>query len=373
MSLDALAGRLRIRPSRLPAVVCERPMVTQALLDRVTTDRRAALLPDLLATLFTVCAQAQRSTARRAVLAALGLADPPADAARDLLAIGLHVAREHLQRLAFDLPTHVAVDAAPADVGWLRDAPVMGLPVSPTAYDLGALQAAAAALPGWLGRRLFGRDPVEWLVGWRDGGGDWLADWCAGHDHPATRWLDAVRDDARRIAWPCEPLPVAAADEGTLRRLAVEIDTRAGFAERPLWNGAPAETGPWTRRAESDRVATAWDRLGSRLADLARIACGRMPAIGSLAVADGEGLAWTEMSRGLLMHWVRLAPGERDPGTARADRYRVVAPTEWNFHPDGAFSRWVAGAGLDARALRLATATLDPCVGFVVEMPSADA
>jgi len=65
----------------MPGVVGERPTVGRALLDRVTAGRRAALLPDLLATAFTVSKHAQRSTARRAVLAALGLVEPAADAA----------------------------------------------------------------------------------------------------------------------------------------------------------------------------------------------------------------------------------------------------------------------------------------------------
>lgn len=366
MTPENLIGRLRIRPGAPQPVVCERPMVAQALLDRVTGDRRAALLPDLLATLFTMCAHAQRSTARRAVLAALGLADPAADAARDGLAIGLHVAREHLQRLAIDLPSLAPVDGLATDPGWLRDAPVMGLPAAPTAYDLGALQAAASALPGWLGRRLFGGSAADWLAGWEAEGGDWLARWCRSSAHPAARWLAAVRADAERTEWPCVPFDPLSAGEQAMREFAVEVDTLTGFAERPLWHGAPAETGTWTRVAGDDPVRNAWQRLGSRLADLARIAGGHLPAIGALRLADGEGIAWTEMSRGLLMHWVRLADGERDPATARAQRYRVIAPTEWNFHPDGAFARLVGSGRLDAAQLRLAAATLDPCVGFSI-------
>jgi Ni,Fe-hydrogenase I large subunit len=176
-----------------------------------------------------------------------------------------------------------------------------------------------------------------------------------------------VRAEAQRIEWACAPFDPLNAGEQDKREFAVAVDTLTGFAERPLWHGAPAETGTWTRAAGADPARNAWQRLGSRLADLARIAAGRLPAAGALRLADGEGIAWTEMSRGLLVHWVRLADDERDPTTARAQRYRVIAPTEWNFHPDGAFARLAGSGRLDAARLRLAAATLDPCVGFTIE------
>jgi Ni,Fe-hydrogenase I large subunit len=53
--------------------------------------------------------------------------------------------------------------------------------------------------------------------------------------------------------------------------------------------------------------------------------------------------------------------------------YCIVAPTEWNFHPQGALFRGIVGmqasdeATLLART-RLAVHALDPCVGFGVEV-----
>jgi hypothetical protein len=73
------------------------------------------------------------------------------------------------------------------------------------------------------------------------------------------------------------------------------------------------------------------------------------------------------MSRGLLVHWVQLAPGSRDAGSARAAHYRVLAPTEWNFHPAGEFARWFARGRAPATSVRLAAAALDPCLAFTIE------
>jgi hypothetical protein len=366
LNADAVIGRLVLHPGATPSVTCERPMVGAALLGRLTEGRRAVLLPDLLASVFTLCGDAQRSTARRAVKAALGRADSAIDTARDSHAIALHLAREHLQRFALDLPTLAPAGVAPG-VGWLRDAPVMALPAITGGPGEQALQDCAAALPGWLQRRLFGMPVTEWLEAWHAERGAWLARWSARHDHPVAHWLAAVRDDAQAVAWPCRALDLIGEGAPAWHELGAAIAADPRFVERPHWHGASAETGPWTRHGRIEPVLTAWDRLGARLADLAHAASGALPAIGALTLAGGEGLAWTEMSRGLLVHWVRLESGDTDADTARAERYHVLAPTEWNFHPDGAFARALASHAIDARRIALAAAALDPCLAFKIE------
>jgi len=370
-TIDNLAGRLLLRPAHSVPIVCGRPMVGAALLGRLTRGRHARLLPDLLASVFTLCADAQRSTARRAVKAALGLLDNPADAARDARVIAMHAAQEQLQRLALDLPT--CSSGAPAQAGWLRDAPVMSLPSITTGAGEQALLGAAAALPGWLERRLLGMPVADWLTAWDAGRGDWLGRWCARHDHPVTQWLATVDADARAVGWDCRALDVLG-EPDDLRALGAAIENDSDFAERPRWRGMPAETGPWTRAGRVEPVRTSWDRLGARVADLCRIAVGGPLACGALTLADGVGLAWTEMSRGLLMHWVRLEDGDDiNVDTARVARYHVLAPTEWNFHPDGGFGRWLAGGERTTAQVRLAAATLDPCVEFTIEQAHSDA
>ncbi|HRQ82334.1 MAG TPA: nickel-dependent hydrogenase large subunit, partial [Azospirillaceae bacterium] len=65
-----------------------------------------------------------------------------------------------------------------------------------------------------------------------------------------------------------------------------------------------------------------------------------------------------------LAHWVRLEQG-------RIADWRAVAPTEWNFHPQGALAQALtglpAGPELKAAAERLVCA-LDPCVPWRVEI-----
>lgn len=358
MTTDELIGRLTLRPGAQPPIVCERPMVGAALLERLTAGRRAVLLPELLASVFTLGAPAQRGTARRAVAAALGGADSDDDAA----AIALHTAHEHLQRFALDWPAHAAPrNAAPPGVAWLREAPTLA--------RSGDAPAALGELAHWLQRRLFGMPLARWLTGWQREGGAWLTQWCAGSAHPVAQWFGSVQAAARSIEFECRSLDVLDAAERGVHELGHALAADPRFAEQPLWRGAAAETGPWTRCGQRDRVRSVWDRLGARLADLARIASGVPLARGALRLGPGVGIAWTEMSRGLLVHWIELEGGGAcNAQTARAARYRVLAPTEWNFHPAGAFGRRVAAASLDTASLRLAAAALDPCVAFDVAL-----
>ncbi len=90
---------------------------------------------------------------------------------------------------------------------------------------------------------------------------------------------------------------------------------------------------------------------------------------GAAGAGRGSGLGWVETARGLLVHRVTLEAG-------RITGYRIVAPTEWNFHPRGAFARGALGiaapdeAGI-AERVRWLVASLDPCVGVRLEVGHA--
>jgi Ni,Fe-hydrogenase I large subunit len=73
-----------------------------------------------------------------------------------------------------------------------------------------------------------------------------------------------------------------------------------------------------------------------------------------------------EASRGRLIHRVALE-GER------ISRYQILAPTEWNFHPQGVLARGLAGLDVkDPGKFRwqagLLINTIDPCVGYDLEV-----
>jgi len=83
---------------------------------------------------------------------------------------------------------------------------------------------------------------------------------------------------------------------------------------------------------------------------------------GALALGEGSAIAWCEMARGLLVHWVQV-----DTRGGVLD-YRVLAPTEWNFHPQGALAQALAKVPSDdVRSARCLAAAFDACVDCRIE------
>ena len=159
-----------------------------------------------------------------------------------------------------------------------------------------------------------------------------------------------------------------------------------GFARAPTWDGAPVETGALARMREHPLVAACDRRFGhatvtrivARIAEVAlsleELASGHeaiaaKPRAQSVALGAGDGLGSVETARGLLLHRARV----HDECVVD---YQIVAPTEWNFHPDGALVQSMTGAAADdegalLRSARLNIHTLDPCVACRVEVARA--
>jgi len=142
----------------------------------------------------------------------------------------------------------------------------------------------------------------------------------------------------------------------------------AEFCRHPTWRGGPAETG--TVEIKNTFKSSCYDVIFhcARFDALRCWAAGDEPnggMVSSVNVAPRVGRSLVETARGLLMHEVEL-DGERI-----AD-YKIVAPTEWNFHPKGALATYLMGqpAGdrgeLERRLARI-VAALDPCVPWTLE------
>lgn len=375
-SLDALAGVLRLRPgqARPRSVENRRPDWAAVLV----SGRRAAEVPELLASLYTLCGHAHRLCAGLALGAAAGRETAPLQSAGEA-ARGLQreTLGEHLRRIALDWPQRlVPSDArktlAAEALQALAECPALREPHAPV-----------AATQRWLEQRLLGMPAEAWLAGW-EGCPDWWQEW----SRSGAGWLARLAWQARPMAaWPlvpAAPLHVHAS-AASLRGLADSLRADPGFTRQPRWQGDCAETGSWTRLHEAGRLppVTPWHRLGARVAELVRLslpdAALRTGAswldFGALPVAVGEGLAWVEMARGLLVHHARL---DLACGEPRVAAYQVLAPTEWNFHAEGAVARALEAMHVlcderNGQVLHLRSEALmaayDPCVRFEVEQP----
>lgn len=365
---SALAGRVILRPGQQ---VPGRPTITSTRPDwvmRLAQGRQAAHLPHLLASVFTLCGHAHHWASRRAIQAAQGqaLAADPIDIQRHQLA----TLREHLLRISHDWPRWLP-DARPMPDATLllRTCPVWREDLAP--------QDRLHALPEWLAQKWLGQ-PVElWLLAYDSAGPAWVAQWLRQARTPLARLLLDQMPLLAALQAPTLGVDLLNPAHPVLMPLLARQMTEPGFCARPHWQGGVPDTGPWSRHADVRRrsVRTAWDRLLARLVEVLRLAQepahgpggSNWLAHGALHLGPGTGVAWVEMARGLLVHRVQLQ------GDTVVKSCQVLAPTEWNFHPEGVLAQALRAlpaqepAALEAAARRLAVA-FDPCVAFDVEV-----
>jgi len=342
------------------------------------TGQSAEAAVGLCARLFSICRRAQGLASAQAVEKATGLTAPKAQIhARELLLLAETVL-EHAGRSLLVWPDYVgqpvrlmelkALRGALADFhlalypdgDWMRPG---GGRLAPDHPQLTRRLAQAAQL---VRDHVFGGDVPQDLSAWdawtyRDG---------------LTGALLARSIEEMGLcnfgACAIEALPVIP-DDVLNDRIA---DDDGSFIAAPTWEGSPRITGPFARHAGHPLVAALGQglsaRLAARLLELS-LSLRRMQELvhgieadpGShLPPASGTGLAVVEAARGRLAHRLELENGQ-------VTRYQILAPTEWNFHPQGALPQGLLGQPAGDNALlraRHLIAALDPCVACKIEV-----
>lgn len=289
--------------------------------------------------LFSLCPVAQSLAAQAAGEAALSIATRPAQRGARALKLLCERLGEMLRASLLDWPGDAP--PAPEDILQLREAlkALREMPQTDEApQQIEALAAAMLGLNDMFLRQLAAvrADEAHWELAAQ-----------------APDYLGAV-DDAAVFA---------------------AMTRDAGFSRAPALPGRCAETGAAARQqATGGGLAV---RLGARRADLAAtlVAIRRLLAGGAapegLLSAQGEPSGWgfaaVDSARGRLYHALRLDSGERI-----AD-YRIVAPTEWNFHREGPFARLLRGARIGAgtaakRRIERLAFVFDPCIRACAEV-----
>jgi hypothetical protein len=301
------------------------------------------LSPDEAATLagrlFSLCPMAQSLAARAAGEAALGIEVDAARGRERALKLLCERLGEMLRASLLDWPGEAP--PAPEDILQLREAlkAVREMPQTDEApQQIEALAAAMLGLNDMFLRQLAAvhADEANWELAAQ-----------------APDYLGSADDAAVFEAMTRDP----------------------AFSRAPALPGRCAETGAAARQQASGGGLAA--RLAARRADLAAtldairalLAGGAAPEglLSAQGEASGWGFAAVDSARGRLYHALRLDSAERI-----AD-YRIVAPTEWNFHPEGPLARLLRGARIGAGAAakkrieRLAF-VFDPCIRACAEV-----
>jgi coenzyme F420-reducing hydrogenase alpha subunit len=363
------------------AIRSTRPLQASRLLEGKPVAQAIETVP----LLFSVCGRAQTVAAAAACAAALGKSAGPAAARLRERMVAAECLQEYLWRLLLDLP------------------PLLG--EAPQLDEFVLLRRGFAEVTGKLAAM-----PHWWMEEAADDDADWsgmaedaeaflarvvfgmpCADWLGLQDEAFAAWLEGGATPTARLQMRLSQMELGRstvtllppADE-MLRALAPLLESAEDFAGRPLWQGAPAETGALARQAMHPRLrglgSTVGARVLARLVELARLPArlrageqSAEPWVRATALRPGVGFSAVETARGTLVHGVTLAD---DKGNAGVARWRIVAPTEWNFHPQGAFAQGLAGAAARSedevrRAAALLAHALDPCVAYEIRVQHA--
>lgn len=350
----------------------------------------AALLPIL----FSICGKAQASACVTALERADGLTPMPIVQAGRQRLVAVETIREHLWRILLDWPRWLD---EPADRAGMADmlAQIRALfdlldpdgqlfrpGAGGTAIDHAGFERVLDELDARLARCLFGLPADRWLEAVQDGPG--LVHWCRTTGTGAARLLRHLLDSGEAVIGQSSVATLPEIPDAELIARLTAPDG-AEFIARPTWNDCAHETSPFTRRAACaplpDLVSSYGRGILARLAaQLLEVACllaeirtdladiSAAPA--STPVESGIGIGRAAAARGLLIHLAQVEQG-------RIRDYRILAPTEWNFHPLGVVAQALMGlpdAGDDTlkrQAEHIIMAT-DPCVAFDLTLPTDD-
>ncbi|TAD89164.1 MAG: hypothetical protein EAZ99_11080 [Alphaproteobacteria bacterium] len=328
--------------------------------------QRAMVLAPML---FNLCGVAHAVAAAGAIEAASGVEVSPAEASLRRIAVLAEAMVGHGWTFAIDAPHRLGL--------------------APPAEQLAALKRATDGLGAMLGRiqpggRRQGPDPASLhravdhiedaladLIGLAaDEDASGIEAWVAAGACPAARVVRYMRS-----VWPAGQEGCAMLLEERPAAWWVQQLQQPGFTRCPTLDGDPAETGPFARLAHDPALAALvrvygavpWVRMAARALDAAWLPAqlrleiddlGPVDAVPVPQTATGAGVGVVETARGTLVHGCWLEGG-------RIADWRIVAPTEWTFHPDGALTQLLLDLP-DDHALpdRMAVAVtcLDACV-----------
>lgn len=313
---------------------------------RLFTGRTPEEVLTLLPRLYTLCGQAHTAAARLALFPD----SPPA--AETQRRVQIENLREHLLHLFVHWPE--AGEQTPA-AGELAPALALASAQLATPHET----ATRRKLLTWIETHVLGM-PADDFQAFDESG---LRAWAQQGSTLPARLLRET------LTLPVVPQPTVR----PLRRDDLDAVARAlstadatRFVAHPVLVDGCRHTGPATEEPSAGPGALLpplGRHLAARLRTLARL-CHSLasPEAGDDALFRAAGLGCAQTSRGLLVHRARVTDG-------RVSDYRILAPTEWNFHPRGLAARWLARIETEDRrtlyrlAARIVRA-LDPCVAF---------
>ncbi len=327
-------------------------------------NKPVSVATNLVGLLFTLCGTAQTIAAQCATQQACSQSVTSSLYIRYQHQVAIEALFEHLLRLTQDWPKILSIPALAADQLQIlfRHKRLLQNGFNTDSY---------AALSQWLEHYYLGLSVDNWLSAVIQG------DFHLLQQHGVLgklliviqqrQWLDLGNCN-------CAFLPNLTAAQWHELLTTADVEQ---FLAQPQLHGLAHETSSLSRQWENSRLKW-WreeygyglpTRLIARVLDLLtylKQLTTSKPFINQDLIQPGIGLATIETARGLLVHRVQQADG-------LIQHYQILAPTEWNFHPQGSLYRMLTTLTFEtkhelrAKAHALITA-LDPCVPYQLEI-----
>lgn len=340
-----------------PKIQSARPLLACRVFEGKTIEQALPLVPML----YSLCGMAQSVAAVRAIESSLGkTASTIVEQQRELI-IRLESLREHLWRLSIDWPSLTSSPNATQTFAPLN------LAITQLTQALNS-DKQLNAQPGMKQCNTHLEHSKQWEAISRQVRQNYLAE----ENAPTVLHQTAESLISSPIAHQELPeLPeISNADYGQLLR-GPDADT---VISRPQWQSACFETGPLARQKDHANLqhikktheSGLYTRYMARVFELEQLLQQLDSDFSGDIIASpmtaSDGIAQVEAVRGRLVHCVDL-----DDDTI--SRYRILAPTEWNFHPQGIAAKMLADLKPESREqleqdARMIIHAIDPCVGY---------
>jgi hypothetical protein len=233
-------------------------------------------------------------------------------------------------------------------------------------------RAAVSTMAETVREHIFGMSVDDWPAGYGNDRDRWIDD----NATIAARFLHAVRRENAADLGICGIQPLAELADDPLREHLAGPDAD-DFVARPTWDGQPRENSALPRATPQTSAPGLLNRLLARLDHVAGLVSAMNRSLDAIVDASkaadqekptcgGTGLGRADSARGRLYHYAAIDSG-------RITDYRILAPTEWNFHPQGVVAEglktlnWIDESTVRQRAAWFINA-IDPCVGFDLEL-----
>jgi Ni,Fe-hydrogenase I large subunit len=351
-------------------------------------------LLNMMPLLYSVCATAQASAAVQACRQAMGInRNDQVELAEGML-VTVETAREHLWRILIDWSNFANAAVDRPLVASLANLLPGAKQACFNENDLFTLQpklvvdqekfsSVIERIARTTDGAIFSLPPADW---YEYSSIEAFEAWLDETSTPTSTLLRHIRDQQQSAqladGGSC-PLPVIDPQAMCQRLSQHDADH---FIMAPDWEGVVYETSPLTRMVSHPLLQQLRKRYGfglltrlvARLLELASIPArlqqqlealiqghSDVESMPSSSVAD-DGLGQVEAARGRLIHRVIVRRGV-------IAGYQILAPTEWNFHPQGVVARGLMS--LPAQEIDtlkqladLFINAVDPCVGYRLEI-----